>query len=226
MDATPLYLSPTLRRIEASHADEPLMERAGTAAARWAVELAAGNGGPVLVLAGPGNNGGDAFVAARLLRERFFDVRLVFGSDPVRLPADAAAARRRFLDAGGAELDAIPDAPRWALTIDGLFGIGLARTPRPLRRLDRHRQPRCRARRLPAARPRLPFRPRRRPRPRLQSVHPCQPYPYLHRRQTRAADRGRRITAVNSASQRSPCSHPPRSTLTGASSLLPTLPGT
>ena len=129
MDATPLYLSPTLRRIEASHADEPLMERAGTAAARWAVELAAGNGGPVLVLAGPGNNGGDAFVAARLLRERFFDVRLVFGSDPVRLPADAAAARRRFLDAGGAELDAIPDAPRWALTIDGLFGIGLARTP-------------------------------------------------------------------------------------------------
>ena len=129
MDATTLYLSPTLRRIEAAHAAEPLMERAGAAAARWAVELAATDGGPVLVLAGPGNNGGDAFVAARLLRERFFDVRLVFNSDPERLPADAAHARRRFLDAGGAEIDAIPDVPRWSLIIDGLFGIGLARAP-------------------------------------------------------------------------------------------------
>jgi hydroxyethylthiazole kinase-like uncharacterized protein yjeF len=129
MDATTLYLSPTLRRIEAAHAAEPLMERAGAAAARWAVELAATDGGPVLVLAGPGNNGGDAFVAARLLRERFFDVRLVFNSDPERLPADAAHARRHFLDAGGAEIDAIPDVPRWSLIIDGLFGIGLARAP-------------------------------------------------------------------------------------------------
>ena len=129
MNATLLYLSPTLRRIEAAHGAEPLMERAGAAAAHWAGELAAGNGGPVLVLCGPGNNGGDAFVAARLLRERFFDARLMFCGDPARLPVDAAAARRRFLDAGGVELDAIPDAPRWSLVIDGLFGIGLARSP-------------------------------------------------------------------------------------------------
>ena len=129
MNATTLYLSPTLRRIEAAHAAEPLMERAGAAIARWAGELVAGNGGPVLVLAGPGNNGGDAFVAVRLLRERFFDARLVFYGDPARLPTDAAAARQRFLDAGGVELDAIPDARRWALIIDGLFGIGLTRAP-------------------------------------------------------------------------------------------------
>ena len=64
-----------------------------------------------------------------LLRERFFDARLMFCGDPARLPVDAAAARRRFLDAGGVELDAIPDAPRWSLVIDGLFGIGLARSP-------------------------------------------------------------------------------------------------
>ena len=112
MNATTLYLSPTLRRIEAANATEPLMERAGAATARWAGELAAGNGGPVLVLAGPGNNGGDAFVAARLLREGFFDARLVFCGDPARLPTDAAAARQRFLDAGGVELGAIPDARR------------------------------------------------------------------------------------------------------------------
>ncbi len=129
MNATTLYLSPTLRRIEAAHATEPLMERAGAAIARWAGELVAGNGGPVLVLAGPGNNGGDAFVAARLLREGFFDARLVFCGDPARLPTDAAAARQRFLDAGGVELGAIPDARRWALVIDGLFGIGLTRAP-------------------------------------------------------------------------------------------------
>jgi hydroxyethylthiazole kinase-like uncharacterized protein yjeF len=129
MDATPLYLSPTLRRIEAAHATEPLMERAGAAAARWGAELAVADGGAVLVLAGPGNNGGDAFVAARLLRERFFEVRLVFCGDPSRLPADAAGARQRFLQAGGVELDAIPDRLVWALVIDGLFGIGLARAP-------------------------------------------------------------------------------------------------
>jgi len=129
MEAIPLYLSPALRRFEAAHATEPLMERAGTAAARWAAELAVADGGPVLVLAGPGNNGGDAFVAARLLRDRFFDVRLVFCGDPARLPADAAVARQHFLDVGGAELDAIPEVPRWALVIDGLFGIGLARAP-------------------------------------------------------------------------------------------------
>lgn len=129
MDATPLYLSPSLRRIETAHATDPLMERAGAAAARWAAGLAVPDGGSVLVLAGPGNNGGDAFVVARLLREHFFDVRLVFCGDPARLPADAAKARLRFLDTGGSEHDAIPDVPRWALLIDGLFGIGLARAP-------------------------------------------------------------------------------------------------
>jgi hydroxyethylthiazole kinase-like uncharacterized protein yjeF len=129
MDATPIYLSPTLRRIEVAHATEPLMERAGSAAARWAAELAAADSGALLILAGPGNNGGDAFAAARLLRNRFFDVRLVFCGDPSRLPADAAVARQRFLETGGVELDAIPDMPRWATVIDGLFGIGLVRAP-------------------------------------------------------------------------------------------------
>ncbi len=105
------------------------MQRAGAAAAEWACELAADRGDPLLVLAGPGNNGGDAFEMARLLRVRFFDVRLVFAGEPDSLPTDAAAARRRFLDAGGLVLAEIPDISRWSLIVDGLFGIGLARAP-------------------------------------------------------------------------------------------------
>ncbi len=126
---TALYRSPTLRQIETACADQPLMQRAGAAAAAWGAELAGDGGLPILVLAGPGNNGGDALEAARLLRERFFDVRVVCVADPARLPADAAAARERFLQAGGACLAAIPEEGRWGLIVDGIFGIGLARAP-------------------------------------------------------------------------------------------------
>ena len=75
-----LLQSPALRQIEAHHADQPLMQRAGAAAAAWAAELAGERGRPILVFAGPGNNGGDAFEAAHLLRELSFDVRVVFAA--------------------------------------------------------------------------------------------------------------------------------------------------
>ena len=128
-----LYRSAGLRRIEAAHAREPLMQRAGAAAAAWAAELAIQRERPILVLAGPGNNGGDAFEAARLLRERFFATCVVFAGNPERLPADAAGAWRRFTEAGGTTVDRIPDDGHWSLIIDGLFGIGLARAPAALR---------------------------------------------------------------------------------------------
>ena len=124
-----LYRSASLRRIESAHAKEPLMQRAGAAAAAWAAELAIQRERPVLVLAGPGNNGGDAFEAARLLRERFFETCVVFKGDAERLPPDAAAARRRFVEAGGSTIESVPEERRWSLIIDGLFGIGLARAP-------------------------------------------------------------------------------------------------
>ena len=126
---TDLNLFGTLRHIEALHATEPLMQRAGLAAADLACELATDRNRPVLVLAGPGNNGGDAIEAARLLRERFFDVRVVFGGKAEALPTDAAAAYRRFTETGGKTLTEIPDEPHWALIVDGLFGIGLRRAP-------------------------------------------------------------------------------------------------
>jgi hydroxyethylthiazole kinase-like uncharacterized protein yjeF len=105
------------------------MQRAGVAAADWAALLAGERNRAILVLAGPGNNGGDAFEVARLLRDRFFDVRVVFAGDGTKLPADAAAARLAFVAAGGTTLGAIPEDVRWSLIVDGLFGIGLTRAP-------------------------------------------------------------------------------------------------
>lgn len=103
------------------------MERAGSAAADLASTMATERGGPVLVLAGPGNNGGDAFVVARKLRESFFDVTVVFRGDPARLPADAARARNAFAAAGGTMVADVPPAWGGSLIVDGLFGIGLGR---------------------------------------------------------------------------------------------------
>ncbi|KFB70468.1 MAG: Nicotinamide nucleotide repair protein [Candidatus Accumulibacter phosphatis] len=52
---------------------------------------------------------------------------MVFVGELGRLPKDAAAACRRFIDDGGSVLESIPSGQRWALIIDGLFGIGLQR---------------------------------------------------------------------------------------------------
>ncbi|HEY5635397.1 MAG TPA: NAD(P)H-hydrate dehydratase [Burkholderiales bacterium] len=105
MSATPIYLTADIRRIEtqAGEVTPPLMERAGAAAAELAATLAGERGKDILVLAGPGNNGGDARIAARILQERFF--RVTVASGPAGIPANT----------------------RWSLVIDGMFGIGLTR---------------------------------------------------------------------------------------------------
>ena len=126
MSSIPLYRAADLRRIEAAAIDQPLMQRAGLAAAELAARIDTGRGA-VLVLAGPGNNGGDAFEVARLLRQGFFGTQVVFAGQADKLPKDAADAYRRFVDAGGTTWASIPDKTRWSLIIDGLFGIGLKR---------------------------------------------------------------------------------------------------
>jgi hydroxyethylthiazole kinase-like uncharacterized protein yjeF len=98
----PVYLTQDIRRIEAANASLPLMERAGAAAAELAITLLSDKGKDVLILAGPGNNGGDAKIVARVLQEKFFRVTLADAKNP-------------------------PPAKSWNLVVDGLFGIGLAR---------------------------------------------------------------------------------------------------
>ncbi|MSQ73740.1 MAG: NAD(P)H-hydrate dehydratase [Betaproteobacteria bacterium] len=126
-NGTALFLTADIRRIESRHRDQPLMERAGLATAQLARQLAAGNGKPILIFAGPGNNGGDAFVAARYLKQWFFAVTVVFPSDPAQLPPDAAAAHAQWLAAGGTTSSNPPQTGGWSLVIDGLLGIGITR---------------------------------------------------------------------------------------------------
>ena len=101
---SPVYLTEDIRRIERAALDvsPPLMERAGAAAARLAARLASDKQKDILVLAGPGNNGGDARIAAARLKDEFYRVTVA------------------------GRMDEIPQA-KWALVIDGLFGIGLGR---------------------------------------------------------------------------------------------------
>jgi hydroxyethylthiazole kinase-like uncharacterized protein yjeF len=128
---TPVYRTSEIRTLEAGAAAAPdkpqLMERAGFAAAELARELAGASGKRVVVFAGPGNNGGDAFVLARHLKHGWFNVVVSFNGDRAKLPPDAAAAFDAWLAEGG---ETTPDLPRpgpCSLVVDGLFGIGLQR---------------------------------------------------------------------------------------------------
>ena len=125
-----IFRAHEIRQIEknsASQAVPPdLMARAGLAIAELARSLA-GNGTSILVLAGPGNNGGDALVAARHLKQWWYKVDLVFTGKANKLPPDAAKAYTVWLESGSTPLEDMPEHGRWDLIIDGLFGIGLDR---------------------------------------------------------------------------------------------------
>ncbi|RYE01416.1 MAG: NAD(P)H-hydrate dehydratase [Sphingomonadales bacterium] len=96
-----------------------VMERAGAAVAREAARFALGR--PVLVLAGPGNNGGDAYTAARLLKARGHDVTVAACGQP---QTDAAQA---MLEEWGGPVSSLYEARPRPVLIDGLFGTGMTR---------------------------------------------------------------------------------------------------
>ena len=100
-----------------------LMENAGRAVAdaisrRWPRQ-------PVVVLCGPGNNGGDGFVGARFLEDHGWPVRLAVLGDLAALKGDAAAAAARWLGPVEPLRPAALDGA--TLVIDAIFGAGVAR---------------------------------------------------------------------------------------------------
>jgi hydroxyethylthiazole kinase-like uncharacterized protein yjeF len=100
-----------------------LMENAGRAVAQ--AVSGQSSSGRVVVLAGPGNNGGDGFVAARLLAEQGYAVTVLLAAALDQLKGDAAAAAKAW-DRGVAP--AQPDRLVGAdIIIDALFGAGLDR---------------------------------------------------------------------------------------------------
>lgn len=124
-----IFTTVEIRKIEqlaAASGCPPLMEQAGLAAAEAARDkLLTGERNKVLVLAGPGNNGGDAFVAARHLRSWGYDLTLVFTGEHANLSGDAQHALEAWLAQGGEILAELPESGCWDGVIDGLFGIGL-----------------------------------------------------------------------------------------------------
>lgn len=100
-----------------------LMERAGRAVAEAAARIA--RRAPILALCGPGNNGGDGYVAARYLRNRGHNVRLAALGDPSKLSGDAATNYKRWQ--GETETLSINLLSEDIVVIDALFGAGLVR---------------------------------------------------------------------------------------------------
>ena len=130
-----LYSAAEIRAIERAHAkknpQDSLMLRAGAAVAAFAVSLVKKKrGANILVLAGPGNNGGDAWVAAAALIKTGQRV-MVFEPVPQKQREPAAKnAIAAFRKATGLVVTKFPIDAKFDLIIDGLFGIGLKREPK------------------------------------------------------------------------------------------------
>lgn len=144
--AAPLLLSPAdrplpllsvaeLRALEARGAaglpEHTLMARAGAASAQYLLERAAHDASltaerPVWIAAGPGNNGGDALVAASRLRQTGIAVEVCM---PIEVTPDDARWALSEARAAGVPISHVPPASleHYAWIVDGLFGIGLTR---------------------------------------------------------------------------------------------------
>ncbi|CAD6549418.1 NAD(P)H-hydrate dehydratase [Paraburkholderia sabiae] len=119
------------KNAEATLPAHTLMERAGQAGARFVLEHIAHDGAadpyePVWLVAGPGNNGGDALVVAAELRRAGVAVEVCM---PVEVkPDDARWALAEARAAGVPISNVVPDSlDSYGWVVDGMFGIGLAR---------------------------------------------------------------------------------------------------
>ncbi|MBA4370232.1 MAG: bifunctional ADP-dependent NAD(P)H-hydrate dehydratase/NAD(P)H-hydrate epimerase [Coriobacteriaceae bacterium] len=128
-----------MRRAEAAAGERgvtvgELMERAGRALAEQAKAMAPS--GRIVVVTGKGANGGDGWVAARLLHESGGDVSVVAAVSPFEIQGEAAVAAERALQAGigwvrpdtaDGFAEALADAE---VVVDAVFGIGFSGPPR------------------------------------------------------------------------------------------------
>ncbi|WP_417255507.1 NAD(P)H-hydrate dehydratase [Celeribacter halophilus] len=110
-----------------------LMERAGRGVVKAALDAwpeLAHSANKAVVLCGPGNNGGDGFVIARLLKQRGWEVEVFLYGTPEKLPPDARANYEKWHGlgevAGFADL-CVGQIESCDLVIDALFGTGLTR---------------------------------------------------------------------------------------------------
>ena len=128
----PLYTAQEMRDTDRWAIEErrvpslDLMERAGRGLAD--VVAAAVPEGPIVAVCGTGNNGGDGFVAARVLHEAGRDVRVVLAGDPAKVAGDAAENLRRLTVRVEPWDAACLDGA--AGVIDALLGTGFAGEPR------------------------------------------------------------------------------------------------
>lgn len=139
---TELLTAAQMRAIEHAAIDSgevtglELMERAGVGVVEAILEkwpAMALTSQKAVVLCGPGNNGGDGFVVARLLKERGWEVEVFLYGDEGKLPADAKVNCDRWKEVGKIlpaqeinQLDPLEDRDI-DVFIDALFGIGLNR---------------------------------------------------------------------------------------------------
>jgi len=128
-----LYRATDIRTIDRRAGATPelaggmLMERAG-ASAYHLVRAQFPRARRLVVVCGPGNNGGDGYVLARLAREQGLDVKVLTVSDPATLKGDAQSAFSRWQQAGGTTQPCSHPAMASAeVIVDALFGTGLDR---------------------------------------------------------------------------------------------------
>ncbi len=134
---TTLYSAKEIRDIElvaqAALPQGTLMQRAGQAGAKAALALIPNPRGDakVLVLAGPGNNGGDALEVASRLAQAGVQVTVLLYADSNKQSLDAQQAYARAQNSSATFADPIflPEirSTRWTLVVDGLYGLGLTR---------------------------------------------------------------------------------------------------
>jgi ADP-dependent NAD(P)H-hydrate dehydratase / NAD(P)H-hydrate epimerase len=134
-----LYSTTSIRRIEnAARAaaslvapTQNLMQAAGKAASDFAQSIISDNAAHVLILAGPGDNGGDAFEVGHHLAQSGHQVFAIMCGDAAQYSADAQSCLVRAKASGvqfvNTHILGTIRPEQWALVIDGLFGIGLNR---------------------------------------------------------------------------------------------------